>query len=65
MGLESSRATALGFVLVDQVPMEPYHGSYHDFLGKGMEKGLEASGEHGRVLESSRNSNHSFRICVG
>jgi hypothetical protein len=24
------------------------------FLGKGMEKGLEASGEHGRDLESSR-----------
>jgi hypothetical protein len=49
MGLESSRATALRFVLVIRC-----HGSYYDFLGKGMEEGLEASGEHGKGLESSK-----------
>jgi hypothetical protein len=61
MGLESSRATALGFVLDDQVPMAVWHRAMDRTRiswarGWSHGEGLEASGEHGRGLESSRNS---------
>jgi hypothetical protein len=39
------------------------HGLQYDFLGKGMEKGLEGSGEDWRSLESSGRS--TAIICVG